>query len=42
MGWTDGWEAGTGQGSYRAAEVWAGPMHPKARFFPDLEADEII
>lgn len=36
------WEAGTGQGSYRAAEVWAGPMHPKARFFPDLEADEII
>lgn len=35
-------EAGTGQGSYRAAEVWVGPMHPKARFFLDLEADEII
>ena len=35
------WEAGMGQGPYRA-EVWAGSMHLKARFFPDLEADEII
>ena len=36
------WRAGVGQGSCRAAEVWASPMHPKARFLPDLEAAETI
>lgn len=31
-----------GQGSCLAAEAWASPMHPEARFLPDLEASETI
>lgn len=35
-------EAGMGQGSGRAAEVWAGPWTLRPRFLQDLEAAEII